>query len=116
MQVVHPQPHGEAALTNQSARQAPGNADVAIIIDDVAEDVPGAHGVHATASRKTTKAQRASFVARAPCSVRLDGQAGFHPFPGLNEGRTLTQAFVFSLFARVQSVKLVKMLARYSNE
>ena len=52
-QVVDPQADLQAIFRDQLPGKAPGNADVAVIVDDIAEDVPGsAHGTHATASPK----------------------------------------------------------------
>ncbi|MNH24312.1 hypothetical protein D3C79_842360 [compost metagenome] len=44
IQVVHPQAHCDFVLVHQLPRQAPGHADIAIIVDDGAKDVPG--GLH----------------------------------------------------------------------
>ena len=38
-QIIHPQPHREAMLLRQLSRQPPAHADVAVVVDDVAEDV-----------------------------------------------------------------------------
>jgi hypothetical protein len=43
-QVVHPQSHRDAMLARQLPGQTPGHADVAVVVDDGAENVPG-HGV-----------------------------------------------------------------------
>ena len=40
LQVVDPEPDTLAVLACQLARQAPGDADVAVVVDDGAEDVP----------------------------------------------------------------------------
>ena len=39
-QIVHPQAHREAVLVRQLPRQAPGDADVAVVVDHGAENVP----------------------------------------------------------------------------
>ncbi|MNC42562.1 hypothetical protein D3C75_913800 [compost metagenome] len=45
IEVIHPQPHCQAVLGHQLPGQAPGHADIAVVVDDAAEDVPG--GFHA---------------------------------------------------------------------
>jgi hypothetical protein len=49
VEVIHPQAHRQAMLGHQLPGQAPGHADVAVVVDDAAEDVPG--GFHALCPR-----------------------------------------------------------------
>ncbi|MNG86632.1 hypothetical protein D3C79_454150 [compost metagenome] len=45
VEVIHPQAHRQAVLGHQLPGQAPGHANIAVVVDDAAEDVPG--GFHA---------------------------------------------------------------------
>ncbi|MNO70790.1 hypothetical protein D3C76_616860 [compost metagenome] len=45
-QVVDPQAHLLAVLARQLAREPPGDADVAIVVDHSAEDIPARHLIH----------------------------------------------------------------------
>src|SRR3989338_4155028 len=38
-QIIHPQPHAKTMLVCQLPRQPPAHADIAVVVDDVAEDV-----------------------------------------------------------------------------
>ena len=49
LQVIDPEPHTDVMLARQRARQTPGHANIAIVVDDVTEDVPVcSHGAHPT--------------------------------------------------------------------
>ncbi|MNZ66714.1 hypothetical protein D3C78_849450 [compost metagenome] len=39
-EVVHPQAHSHALFGHQLPGQAPGHADIAVVVDDTTEDVP----------------------------------------------------------------------------
>ena len=39
-QIIHPQPHRFLAFVRQLARQPPGHADVTVVVDDRAENIP----------------------------------------------------------------------------
>src|ERR1019366_6377489 len=45
-EIVDPQADPQAALCGELPRQAPGNADIAVVVDHGAKNVPGAHGRH----------------------------------------------------------------------
>ena len=55
MQVIDPQPDPLVMLPHQLARQSPANADVAIVVDDTAKNVPiELHGRHANIAAMPT--------------------------------------------------------------
>ncbi|MCY1558580.1 hypothetical protein D9M68_955280 [compost metagenome] len=41
VQVIHPQAHRHVMLSHQLPGQPPGHADIAVVIDNATEDVPG---------------------------------------------------------------------------
>ena len=62
VQVVNPQANRQRLFGRQLASQAPANADVAIVIDDVAENIPNrwADGMHHNDSRRANGANGAN--------------------------------------------------------
>lgn len=54
LQVIHPQAHGQVVLGHQLPGQAPGHADIAVVVDDRTEDIPGGfHGQVPVPAKKT---------------------------------------------------------------
>ena len=55
-QIVDPQPYGVAVLLRELPGQAPAHADVAIVVDDAAENIPGGDGAHEVRQGRPEKA------------------------------------------------------------
>ena len=55
-QIVDPQPDGVAVLLCELPGQAPAHADVAVVVDDAAEEIPGGDGAHGVKRGRPEKA------------------------------------------------------------